>query len=145
MRKIFKLIKLLFIEKTNDTKIQFFRSLFVGGIATVADMGVLAILSKGFLIDDFISATIGFIFGLTVNYFISIKYVFHTRNIQSRWIEFAIFSVIGVIGLGITLLIIYLFKLWNVDVLISKVVSVVIVYFWNFFVRQFVLYRGEKA
>jgi hypothetical protein len=39
----------LFMDKTDNTSLQFFRSLFVGGIATVADMGVLAILTKLFL------------------------------------------------------------------------------------------------
>ena len=34
-------LKELFISGTNNTFIQFFRSLFVGGIATVADMAVL--------------------------------------------------------------------------------------------------------
>lgn len=142
MRYIKKLFKVLFIDKTDNTAIQFFRSLFVGGIATVVDMGILAILTKVLGVDDYISATIGFIFGLIVNYIISIKFVFKSRNIKNQWIEFIIFSIIGIIGLGLTLLIIKIFKLYNIDVLISKIVSVVAVYFWNFFARKILLYRG---
>ena len=41
-------IKKLFFEETNHTGIQFFRSLFVGGIATVADMAVLIFLRELF-------------------------------------------------------------------------------------------------
>ena len=144
MRKIFKLFKRLFTDKTDSTAIQFFRSLFVGGIATVIDMGTLAILSKVFHVNDYIAVTIGFILGLIVNYIISIIFVFTTRNIKNRWVEFAAFSVIGVIGLGITLLIVRIFNIYNVDVMISKVFSVVIVYFWNFFARKIFLYRAEK-
>ena len=54
------MLKKLFVEKTDDTLIQFFRSLFVGGIATIADMGALAVAVECFHINIAVSTALGF-------------------------------------------------------------------------------------
>ena len=148
MRKIFKIFKMLFTDKTDNTLIQFFRSLFVGGIATVVDYSVFKILNNSIHTPYFylIANIVGFIFGIIVNYLISIFWVFKTRNIQTKWIEILVFTVIGVIGLGLSELIIWSFKEYiGIDQQIGKLISVVIVYFWNFFARKILLYRGKKG
>ena len=48
--------KEIFIEGTNNTFIQFFRSLFVGGIATVVDMAVLIAVREIFRLPEDICA-----------------------------------------------------------------------------------------
>ena len=65
-----KWFNILFVEETNNTFIQFFRSLFVGGIATVADMAVLIFFRELFGMFEDIAAVFGFIVGLAVNYII---------------------------------------------------------------------------
>ena len=61
----------LFIAETNNTFIQFFRSLFVGGVATVADFAILIIFRELFHTSETVATVFGFIAGLTVNYVIS--------------------------------------------------------------------------
>ncbi len=154
-------IKKLFFEETNHTGIQFFRSLFVGGIATVADMAVLILLRELLHIPENVAAIFGFIVGLAVNYIVSTFWVFAKAKVKNRVLDFIGFGVIGVIGLGLTQLIIepfamegmfgtgFLVKyavfgpLLPVDkyYIIGKVLAVVLVYMWNFFARKFILYR----
>ena len=154
-------IKKLFFEETNHTGIQFFRSLFVGGIATVADMAVLIFLRELFGMPEGLAAVFGFIVGLAVNYIVSTFWVCAKDKVKNRIIDFIGFAVIGIIGLGLTQLIIEPFavqgmfgtgifvsnkifgKLLPPDkyYIIGKMLAVVLVYMWNFFARKFILYR----
>ncbi len=154
-------IKELFIGETSHTGIQFFRSLFVGGIATAADMLVMILFRELMKVPEGIAAMFGFIVGLAVNYIVSSFWVFAKAKVKNRIIDFIGFAVIGIIGLGLTQLIIEpfavegmfgqgIFVTWKlfgellpVDkyYIVGKVLAVVIVYMWNFFARKFILYR----
>ena len=154
----------IFITGTNDTKIQFFRSLFVGGIATLADMAVMILLKELIHIPIEIATIFGFIFGLTVNYIVSNLWVFAKAKVKNRVLDFAVFAVIGVIGLALTELIMAPFSpdekgLFGVGFfvqkeifggliptaqyyIVGKILAVVLVYMWNFFARKLILYRN---
>ena len=141
-------LKKIFVEGTNNTFIQFFRSLFVGGIATVVDFGVMI-----------------FFFGLAANYIISNLWVFSKAKVNNRVLDFVVFAVIGVIGMGLTQLIVAPFATEGIFgegflvtwalipfvqpkhyYIIGKCVAVVLVYMWNFFARKFLLYnKTEQA
>ncbi len=155
-------INSLFISETNNTFIQFFRSLFVGGIATVADMGFLILFRELFKMPETGATVIGFVAGLTVNYIISTFWVFSKAKVQNRVFDFIAFAVIGIIGLGLTSLIIAPFAMEGLFgegffvrnqifgsiiptdkyYIIGKLLATVIVYIWNFCARKFILYRN---
>lgn len=161
MGEIGMTIKKLLFEETTHTGIQFFRSLFVGGIATVADMAVLILLRELLHIPENIAAVFGFIVGLAVNYIISTFWVFAKAKVKNRMLDFIGFAIIGIIGLGINLLVIEPFSIdgmfgtgflvrWGIFgsllpldkyYIVGKVFAVVIAYMWNFFARKFILYR----
>ena len=63
-----KMLNKLFIEKTNDVKIQFLRYIFVGGIAAVVNIGALYIFTDVFHLYYLVSNIFGFILGLITNY-----------------------------------------------------------------------------
>ena len=92
----------LFLEETNNTFIQFFRSLFVGGIATVADIGVLILFREFFHMPEKGATVFGFIAGLTVNYVVSTFWVFAKAKVKNRVVDFIAFAVIGIIGSSTT-------------------------------------------
>ncbi len=160
-----KLFNKLFIEETSHTGIQFFRSLFVGGIASVVDMGVLILLKELFGMAESLATVFGFIAGLTVNYVISTFWVFSKAKVKNRMVDFIVFGVIGIIGLGLTQLIIAPFSeqgifgegflvshavfgsLVPIDkyYIIGKVLAIVLTYMWNFFARKFILYRKSES
>jgi putative flippase GtrA len=128
--------------KTNDTIAQLFRYTLVGGLAFIIDFGLLFILTHYLNIYYLISAAIAFLLGLTTNYILSIIWVFEKRTIANKKIEFLVFSLIGIVGLGLNEFIMWFFTdilYWHY--LLSKIISTVFVYLWNFFARKFVLFN----
>ena len=135
----------LFIEKTDNTLIQLLRYTFVGGIAFVVDFTSLYLLTEFAGLHYLHSAAIAFILGLIINYILSILWVFKSRAVNKKIIEFTIFVIIGIVGLGLNIIIIWFFtERLSIDFLYySKLISTVIVYFWNFLARKYILYRGS--
>ena len=103
-----KLLHTLFIKATDNWFIQLFRYFFVGGFAFVVDYGLLVLLTEVFGLHYLLSATISFIAGLVVNYFLSTSWIFRESTIENRWAEFLVFAFIGVVGLGLNNLLLYL-------------------------------------
>jgi putative flippase GtrA len=132
----------IFKQETDQTHIQFFRYLFVGGAAFLVDFGSLFILTQFFGIYYLISAAIAFILGLAANYALSISWVFNRRTLDNRTLEFGVFAFIGIIGLGLNELFIWFFTSeLGLYYLISKIISAILILFWNFFARKFTLFR----
>ena len=136
--------KKLFRTKSDNTFIQFFRYLFVGGIAAVVNIGLLYVLTDFAHLHYIISNIISFIAGLVVNYILSKKFVFQEKTKISRTKEFIIYSVIGVLGLGIDTLLMWVFTdCIGIYYMISKIISTMVVFIWNFGARK-VLYKIIK-
>lgn len=131
----------LFKEKTDNTFIQFFRYCFVGGLAFLVDYGLLYLLSDKFGLHYLLSASIAFIAGLVVNYLISTFWVFSESKYQDKRKEFAIFAIIGVIGLGLTEGLMWLFTdLAGMHYMLSKLITAALVLLWNFIARKVILF-----
>jgi len=140
-----KQINLLFVKKSNKILIQLFRYTFVGGLAFIVDFGLLFFLKEVFSIHYILSATLSFIAGLLVNYFISICWVFTDSKNKNRKIEFLYFGLIGLIGLGLNDILIWFFTdRIGIYYLISKIITAVLVYLWNFFARRYLLFNTNK-
>ena len=146
LKKFFELlkngdIKGLFIEPTEDSFLQFFRYIFVGGASFAADYVLLHIITE-LGVYYLISGAISFIAGLFVNYALSKLLVFSKKTTGAEKAkEFSVFAVIAVFGLIITEALMWLFTeklLWHY--MISKAAAAVIVLFWNFFMKKILLY-----
>lgn len=143
----------LFSGDTDNTFIQFFRYLFVGGLAAVVDWGVSYILFRFVFHEQAALAMaangISFVAGLAVNYLLSTFWIFKNSNVKSRLSEFLVFAAIGLVGLLLTIGITKLFELWLSDTtsafqIIAKIVSTGVAFFWNFFARKIILYSNKK-
>ena len=135
-------VRNVFCGKTENTLFQLFRYTLVGGLAFVIDFGSLYALKEKCGLHYLVSAGIAFILGLMVNYFISVKWVFNSRAVKSRLMEFAIFAAIGLVGLALNELFLWIFTgLLAIYYLVSKLMTAFIVYFWNFFARKFILFN----
>ena len=129
-------------DQTDRTKIQLFRYIFVGGIAFAVDFISLFVLTNYLGIYYLISAAIAFILGLFLNYFLSVKWVFKRRSVENRTFEFGVFAFIGIVGLGLNEVFIWFFTQdLQIYYLISKILASIIILFWNFFARKFILFR----
>jgi putative flippase GtrA len=136
------MVRRLLKNKTNNTLIQLFRYTFVGGVAFLFDFCSLYILTEYFNIYYLVSAAIAFMLGLTINYLLSISWVFEKRSLKSKHLEFAVFALIGIIGLALNEFFIWFFtEIAGTYYLYSKLISTALVYSWNFFVRKYTLFR----
>ena len=109
--------KKLFGQTKRELFWEIFRFLLVGGTATVVDYAVFYLFRQCLLpqslmngntwnsISLIIATAFGFCAGLLVNWILSVKFVFRAvKNKEEAHSTkgFAIFSVIGLIGLGLT-------------------------------------------
>ena len=113
----------------------FFRYLLVGGLAFLVDWGVLT-LGVSFGMDYRVATALGFVFGLITNYLLCIAWVW--RGTQARTLrDIVIFTLIGVGGLGLTELLMWLaVDLAALRPSIAKLPIAGIVLVWNFGLRR---------
>ncbi len=136
-----KLLNTLFVDETSNGFIQLFRYLFVGGFAFAVDYGLLYALTECAGLYYLVSASISFLAGLVVNYLLSTGWIFKTSKMDYKVGEFVIFSIIGVIGLGLNSLLLYVFTDWvHIHYMISKLLTAALVMLWNFFARKIILF-----
>ena len=132
----------LFKKPTSNIFIQLFRYTFVGGFAFIVDFALLFVLTEYAGIHYLVSAAIALTAGLIINYLLSIVWVFDKRRVVNKSVEFTLFAAIGVVGLGLNELFIWVFtEFAGLYYLFSKIVSTAIVYLWNFFSRKFTLFN----
>ena len=135
----------LMITPSDNLFIQLFRYAFVGGLAFVADFGTLALLYHKFGVNEYLATAIAFVMGLIVNFILSKLLVFTTgAKVKSTVLEFLSYTVIGIIGLGLTEAIIWLGTVpLHFPVLVAKVIAAGLVLIWNFAARKIFLYGGK--
>ena len=127
---------------TNVLFVEFRKYVIVGGIAFAVDFTTLFLLTSVFHIHYLYSAAIGFVLGLTCNYVLSIRWVFSSRNVSNRYVEYGIFALIGVVGLGLNEGVIWLLTAGGgLHYTLSKIGAAGIVFLWNFSCRKFLLFR----
>jgi putative flippase GtrA len=121
---------------------EFLRYFLVGGFAFVCDTFTLFSLTYFIKVNYLVSAPVGFLVGTAVNYVLSRTWVFQRRTLKNTSAELMIFTLIGVVGLGLNELILWIFQSkLGIYYLFAKGVSGVIVFMWNFGARKFALFR----
>ena len=122
---------------------QFVRYLFVGGTAFVADFGTLALLKELAGLGVLSAAAGGFVVGTAVNYAISMRWVFTKRTLQNKRLEFLIFVGVGLVGLALNELFMWLLaENLSVHYLGAKLITTGAVLMWNFLGRKLTLSKG---
>lgn len=130
---------------TNSFIIQLVRYGFVGGISFVVDYGTLFCLTEYAELHYLLSATIAFVFGLITNYLLSISWVFSRTENISRLAEFTVFTIIGIVGLALNAAIMYACTEWlHWHYMLSKIISTILVFFWNFLSRKYLLFTKPQ-
>jgi len=124
------------------TSVQLSRYIIVGGFAFLVDFASLYAITEFLHQPYLVSAAIAFMLGFSVNYLISIVWVFDRRTLKNRWAEATVYLAVGIVGLGLNeLLIWFLTETAGYHYLVSKVGSTVIVFLWNFCARKTLLFR----
>ncbi|KPC52267.1 GtrA family protein [Amantichitinum ursilacus] len=118
----------------------------IGGIAFVCDFAMLTLVVKALHGGVLWGATAGFIVGAIVNYALCVKLVFNNHTLQSRWLEFAIFVAIGLVGLAINdLVMVACIKYAGLQFQIAKLIAAAVVLVFNFAGRRTVLFSQARS
>jgi len=108
---------------------------FVSSFALLVDAGLLILLVENYGIHYLTAASAAFYCGLVANYILAKIFVFKTSRLSYAH-ECFWYAVIGLIGLALNDLIIYILVWLQLWYLHAKAVSVAIVFFFNFFGRR---------
>ena len=115
----------------------------LGAASTLIDYTVFALLiSLG--IDYVVAIILGYSAGLLANYYLGRRYIFvDGTKMTSSHAEFIAVSAIALVGglLNIVIVKLLSFSLGQMDPMLSRVVAVGIVFFWNFFARKLFVYH----
>jgi len=87
------------------------------------------------------AAALGFLSGMGVSYVVSVRYAFSDRTLRDGRLEFGSFMLIGLVGLGLTqLLLTLLATRLQLPVLAAKAVTAVLVFCFNYALRKHLLF-----
>ncbi|MFH1590250.1 MAG: GtrA family protein [archaeon] len=129
---------------TREGTITFIKYLFFAGIATIADLSILYILTEFIQVFYFVSSIISYVCGGIIHYVLNKKYTFKNKS-KKIFSQLSIFFGIALIGLGINQLILYLLvELANIWYIYAKLVAVFIVLIWNFTGHKYITFRLLK-
>ena len=118
------------------------RYFVVGGIAFCFDITFFFIFAKLLGYNYLVIATIGFVFAVLINYFLSVRFVFKSGVRFSKAQELALVYLVSAIGLGLHLLILYVaVDLLGIELMLSKLGATGAVFMWNFLSRNYFVFR----
>jgi len=132
---------------------------FVSTVSTVIDFLVLYLLLKPLQamlqawLATFLAVGAGYLVGTVVNFVLARRLVFRPSRFEAH-VEFILVAVVAAIGFALTEMITialstrlcsHLFLAKTTAVLVAKIAAVVIVFFWNFFARRQLIYKGSAT
>ncbi len=136
------LAQAFFRGKPSELKIEIFRSLIVTGVSFIFDFGLLYLFTDILHLYYLFSAIISYGIGMVVNYLLSVKWAFGRRSMTNRMAEFGVFVAIGVAGMGVNTLILWLWQgVLGLHYLFGRIVSAIIGFAWKFAARKLALFR----
>jgi putative flippase GtrA len=122
---------------------QIHKFLLLGVVSTLIDYVVYSVLI--FAGVDYVAAIIaGYGMGLLANYQIGRRYIFTSGvRVSSTRTEFLAVVVIALFGALFNIAIVKLlsYSIWQIDPMISRIVAIGIVFFWNYFARKVWVYH----
>lgn len=120
----------------------FAKYLVAGGAGFIVDYSFLTLCYVLLGCHYLISAASGFIAGLVFVYISSNKWVFASRRLKDNVaMEFFVFALIGIIGLLLTVLFMWVFvDVSGIYPLVAKLMTTALVLVWNFGARKMILY-----
>ena len=147
MRRFLKQIKVWVSQPTNNFLAHLIRYLFSGGIAFLVDKLVFLTMRYSLDLNRYLSTSIAFVVGLVITYTLSVVWIFSEHRLKSRWAELGIFILIGLVGLALMNLLMWVFSsvVGIGNDFISNLLSTICVTLWNFIAKKYILFTSSKG
>jgi len=117
--------------------------LLLGVLSTLIDY-ILYSIAIMLGVNYIIAIILGYSTGLLANYIIARNFIFTSgHKLKSSKHEFIAVVVIAVFGALFTMAIVKIlsYSLFHMDPLLSRLIAIVIVFFWNYFARKLFVYN----
>lgn len=151
LKEFFKLaftfkLRDLFITPTKNGVTQLFRTVFVGGIATLVEMGFCWLFLKllpASDLTDYLATGLGFLISTFLNFVLSRWFVFKANEARTGLAgELLGFLLLSAAGLGLKELFLWVFKTaFSWTYWPAWIVATILVLLWNFLGRKFFIYK----
>lgn len=116
----------------------------VGFICFGIDYGLMILLTEVAGISYLVSSGLSFSISVIVNYTLSLKFVFETNQENNKIVEFLVFIILSVIGLGINQVLMWVcVDKFHIFYMISKVGVTGVVMVYNFVTRKLILEKSR--
>jgi putative flippase GtrA len=117
------------------------RYFIAGGTSFFVDFGVYMGLIQFAGVHYLVAAPLGFALGMATIYTLCVRWVFTHRRVADARVEFAIFAAVGLAGMGLNQLIIWLgVEVAALSYAWAKIVSAGSMFVFNFCVRKLLLF-----
>lgn len=134
-----------FVRPTERLLLQVPRALVVSAVAAALDTSLLFVFVNTCHMPALLAATISYLLGGVVQYVACSVWVFPASP-SSAMIGFTVFTVLSLVGLGITALVIWaLYEQLRWHLLLAKVVALGCAFVWNFGSRRTLLFRNQAG
>jgi putative flippase GtrA len=115
-------------------------------VALGVDYGLLLLLTRAAGWDYRLAGTVSFLAGASVAYALSVRFVFTAHRLHSRRLEFSWFVALGLVGVAINLLVLYVtVGRLGVDLVFAKAMAACCTFCANFTLRRQLLFRNAAA
>ena len=116
----------------------------VGVTCFAIDYGIMVILLKVFHVPELYATGISFSIATVINYFLSSRFVYDHK--KKGKLDGLIFFILSCAGLGLNqLLTLYFFGHLGITMYITKIITGILVSFYNFTTRKLFLERHARA
>lgn len=117
----------------------------VSVLALACDCGLLfALVAQG--VHYIVASAVSFAIGLVVSYALSTRFVFSDRRAIAREAEVIGFATVGIAGLVLTQGLLYTFvSVLGLAIVAAKIITVGIVFFFNFLGRRHFVFVGTRG
>lgn len=125
---------------------QAWRYMLVALAGLALDFGMLVFLTGVIGVNYLAAAACGFTLGLVLTFLLSEMFVFSGPRVASLLVRFLLFAVVGLIGLGLLTLLMWVqVDLLGWSYITAKVLATGVVYAWNFFARRSLYQAGSPS
>jgi putative flippase GtrA len=143
MNKLKEFIRMLFNSGPSEDKfIQIARFIISGGSTASLDFILYWFIVQVIEWHYILAVTISFVVASTVNYYLSIIWVFFNGKFKSLMSEYLVFLFFTALGLLLNYIILYAgIELLNINNLYARILSIIIVTIFNFLTKKFIVFK----